>query len=187
VTLLAAPSRWLRCLLRTRTTSSQTLLSPSSPISRTATSRSDVRLHWPNSLQTFRAFFSPSSSPVKSLRCPLPSPSSAGSGRVTPANNENPATPRRPSNRPRLPLQQTRHSPAAEATRIVVAKTQTATTQAPQLLRAMASSPAHSHTGFGQHLPDDRVKPARAGPCLSNLASNKSQQYVIPFIALLGS
>lgn len=146
------------------------------------------RLSWPNSFQTFRAFFfSPLSSPAKSPRCPLPSPSFVGSGRATPANNENPAMPRRLSNRRRLLLPQTRRSPAVGATRTVVAKIRTATTQAPQLPQVLANSPAHSLRGFVGHLHDDRVKPARARPFLSILASDKSQQYVRPFIILLRS
>lgn len=143
------------------------------------------RLSWPNSPQTFRAFYSPSSSPAKSPRCLLPSPSSASSGHATPANNENPATLRRPSNRPRHPLPQTRRSPAVEATRTVVAKIQRATVQAHQLLQVLASSRAHSLKGFVRH--GDRVKPARAEPFLSILASDKSQLYVIPFVTLLES
>ena len=145
------------------------------------------RLSWPNSFQTFRAFFSPLSSPAKSPRCPLPSPSFAGSGRATPANNENPAMPRRPSNRPRLLLPQTRRSPAVEATRTVVAKIRIATTQAPQLPQVLANSPERSLRGFVRHLHDDRVKPARARPFLSNLASDTSQLYVRPFTIQLRS
>ena len=185
--LLSAPSRWLRCLR----------VSPQDAydffrdllVSLVVEGGVEVRrrLFWPNSLQTFRAFFSPSSSPARSPRCPLPSPSSAGFGRATPASNENTATPRRPSNRPRLRLPQTKRSPAVGATRTLAVKTQRATIQAPRLLQALASSPGHSLRGFGGDLPEDQAKPAQARPSLSNLASDKSPWYVIPFIVLLRS
>lgn len=151
----------------------------------TATSRARRRLFWPNSLQTFRAFSSPLSSSAKSPRCPLRSPSSAGSGRATLASKESPATPQPPLNRPLLPLPPTRLSPAVEATRTVAAKTQRAITQALRLLQALASSLGHSPRSFARRLPGDQAEPARARPFLSNLASEKSQQYVLHFITPL--
>jgi hypothetical protein len=189
--LLTAPSRWLRCLPRTRTISSETLLSPSSsPSLRTRTATSGQvrrRLSLAKQSPNISAFFSPSSSPAKSPRCPLPLPSSASSGRATPANNESPATPRRPSNRLRLPAStdQTFAGSGSDSHR------RSENPESDYSGSSAATGPgklsAHSLRGFGRPLPGDRVKEARAGPFLSNLASDKSQQYVIPFITLLRS